>query len=70
MNPACDHCGWELGFHGTQKDIVKGIEFDQLHCDNPDCPDYTRTQSFNTRPMNAEERAEKMRRCFGERWQD
>lgn len=66
----CDHCGWPLGYHGTQKNIVRGTEFDQLHCDNPDCPQYTVTRAYNERPMDAQERDRLLQKCFGERWQD
>lgn len=45
----CKCCGEKLLLVGVQKYTNSGIQEDMMHCDNPDCPEYTRTKSYHKR---------------------
>lgn len=45
----CCVCGDELILVGVQKYARTGIEEDMMHCDNPDCINFTVTKSYHKR---------------------
>jgi hypothetical protein len=51
----CAGCGRPLKIVGPQTFVVRGVEVDLAHCDNPACVEFERTRSYNERAMQPEQ---------------